>query len=91
MKKTGLTKLKHKLLQDRKYANYHMEKDVATELSCMVVEARLIRGLTQAQLAKKIGIEQPTIARIESGRSLPSIAMIQRITKAWDMTFILTL
>mgnify|MGYP001560846209 CR=1 len=78
----------HKLLSDRKYSNYHMEKDVAADVAQMVLEARVTRGLTQTQLAKKIGTKQEAIARIENGH-LPSLRVIEKITKALDMTFII--
>jgi len=43
------------------------------ELAARVIELRLQRGLSQAQLAKKIGTGQSAIARLESGEYNPSI------------------
>ena len=47
-----------------------------------VARLRLIRGLTQAELAARIGTQQPSIARIESGRITPSIALLRKIGEA---------
>jgi ribosome-binding protein aMBF1 (putative translation factor) len=51
------------------------------DLAAVVIEARMRAGLSQAALAKKIGTQQPAIARIEGGQ-LPSTATLQRIAKA---------
>ncbi len=37
-----------------------------------LIEARIKHKLTQRQLAKRIGIKQPSLARIERGTHLPS-------------------
>lgn len=41
---------------------------LSRQIAAEVKTARLRAGLTQAQLAERIGTAQPTIARIESGR-----------------------
>lgn len=79
---------KIELLQDRKFANYYMEKDVVSDIAQMVMEARACRGLSQHQLAKLVGTKQPAIARIENGH-LPSLKTLEKITKALNMTFII--
>lgn len=48
----------------------------------MLSEARKRAGLTQAALAKKVGVHQVTIARIESGARHPSMTLLQRIARA---------
>jgi DNA-binding XRE family transcriptional regulator len=40
---------------------------------------RIAQGLTQAQLAEMVGTHQPSIARIESGKSLPSLLCLERV------------
>lgn len=44
-----------------------------------LIEARIKHKLTQRQLAERIGIKQPSLARIERGTYLPSIATLQKI------------
>ncbi len=51
-------------------------------ISQMVELARLEKGLTQAELAKKVGTKQPSIARLESGETPPSILFLNKIAKA---------
>ena len=45
-------------------------------------KARERRKLTQAALAKKVGVHQVTIARLETGKRRPSMDLLQRLAKA---------
>jgi len=47
-----------------------------------MIEARQRAGLTQDELAKRIKTTQSVIARLESGRSLPSGRTLQRYARA---------
>jgi transcriptional regulator with XRE-family HTH domain len=44
-------------------------------------EARLRSGLTQAELAKRLGKSQPIIARWESGDVLPSLETVREVIR----------
>ncbi len=63
----------------------------ATEIGSLVREARRSAGLTQAALAETIGTTQPAIAKIESGRTLPRLDLLDRIARATGRPIILTL
>jgi transcriptional regulator with XRE-family HTH domain len=45
-------------------------------------EARLRAGLTQTELAERLGASQPVVARLESGRANPRIATFERALAA---------
>jgi len=47
-----------------------------------VARLRILRGLTQAQLAALVGTRQPSIARLENGSSKPSLSFLQKIATA---------
>ena len=47
-----------------------------------VARLRLIRGLSQAQLAEMVGTRQPSIARLENGTSTPSLSFLTKIAEA---------
>jgi DNA-binding XRE family transcriptional regulator len=47
-----------------------------------VARLRLLRGLTQAQLAEMVGTRQPSIARLENGTSAPSLSFLTKIAEA---------
>ncbi|HMD83576.1 MAG TPA: helix-turn-helix transcriptional regulator, partial [Terriglobia bacterium] len=39
-------------------------------------------GLTQAELARKMGTTQPVLARLEGGRAHPSMRTLERLARA---------
>lgn len=47
-----------------------------------VIRKRLEKGLSQKQLAEKIGTKQSAISRLEGGDSNPSIAFLEKVAKA---------
>ena len=54
----------------------------ALEPAYQIARLRIARGLTQAQLARLVGTKQPSIARLESGTSQPSVAFLQKVAAA---------
>lgn len=54
------------------------EFEAAKEL----IAARVRAGLTQEELATRMGTTQSTIARLESGRRPPSLRTVQRYAQA---------
>jgi ribosome-binding protein aMBF1 (putative translation factor) len=59
------------------------EESVNIRVARLIYEARTSAGLTQAQLAKRIGTRQPVIARLEDADYTGhSLTMLQRIAKA---------
>ena len=51
-------------------------------LAEQLIEARINSGLSQEELAKKMGTSQSTIARLESGASMPSMRTLSKFAKA---------
>lgn len=47
-----------------------------------VARLRILRGLTQAQLAEMVGTRQPSIARLENGSSIPSLSFLNKVATA---------
>jgi DNA-binding XRE family transcriptional regulator len=54
-------------------------------VASMLIEARTRAKLSQAQLAKKMGTSQSTIARLESGSAKPSFSTLERFAEATGM------
>ena len=63
---------------DRAYAT----ATLAGQLAELVYTLRTQAGLTQTELARRMGTTQSSIARIESGGSLPTLDMLARLAHA---------
>lgn len=74
--------LRKELLSDPEVAREYEKLRPRYELISQLIRIRAKRGLTQAQLAKKMGTKQSAIARVEGGNSNPSIAFLEKLTQA---------
>jgi len=54
---------------------------LALRLAQNIASRRHALGLTQAQLAERIGVETETVSRFERGKHLPSLATLERLAK----------
>jgi DNA-binding XRE family transcriptional regulator len=59
------------------------------QLASVLIQARHEKNMTQAQLAKKLGMKQAAIARLESGEANPTYETLTRVAKALDKTIVL--
>ncbi len=77
-----LQTIKRKMLADRDvraaYEALSDEFDLAREL----IAARVRAGLTQAEVAERMGTTQSVVARLESGARMPSVNTLLKFAKA---------
>jgi len=85
----SLREIEQELFKDPAYKKYLDEHRDSFEIAASVMEARILKGLSQEELAKKVGTKQPSIARLESGSCLPSLSFLEKIAKALDTELIL--
>ncbi len=64
------------------FAVLYAEEFNKAALARQVRELREKRKLSQAELAERVGTKQPAIARLESGRVVPRIDLLQKIAHA---------
>ncbi|MEX1061758.1 MAG: helix-turn-helix transcriptional regulator [Patescibacteria group bacterium] len=71
-------------LKDPKFRKNWEELEPEYQIAKSVMEARIQKGFTQQNLAKKAGTSQAVISRIERGVSVPSpsISTLRRIIEA---------
>jgi ribosome-binding protein aMBF1 (putative translation factor) len=74
--------LKKELLKNKKVAEEYKRLEPRYQLISELIEARVKKGLTQEQLAKKMGTKQSAIARLESGNTNPSINFLEEMAAA---------
>ena len=51
-----------------------------------IIDARVKKGITQKDIANKIGTKQSVISRLESGRANPSVLFLKRLASALNST-----
>lgn len=71
-------------------SGYRRAKE-AFELSERVRQVRENSGLTQAELAARIGSTQPALARLEAGGVMPSLDTLHRIAEALGLELVVDL
>ncbi len=69
-------------MKDPKYRKAYGALQEEFALAEAVIEARRRVGLTQHQLARKMGTTQPVVARLESGSTRPSLRTLERLAGA---------
>jgi DNA-binding XRE family transcriptional regulator len=74
--------LKKKMLADPEVRTAYDAQSPEFALARQMIAARVRAGLTQAQLAKRMGTTQSVVARLESGRQLPSMKTLLRYADA---------
>ena len=66
------------------FAKAYHELDAEFALIVQLIDLRLRRGLTQAQLAERVGTKQPSIARMETTRQARNLGFLGRVAEALD-------
>lgn len=71
------------------YRQQRTAREGLREVAWLVIKYRRENGLTQEQLAKRVGTSYSQISRIESGRHRTSLETLERIAHALDLKLIL--
>ena len=74
--------LRKELLQDPEVKKEYDALELEFSIIEQILRKRLEKGLSQKQLAEKIGTKQSAISRLEGGNSNPSVAFLEKISKA---------
>jgi len=77
-----IAELHKKWINEPQYRKAYEALEEEFTLASAVIEARSRAGLTQQELARKMGTTQPAVARLESGRARPSLRTLERLAAA---------
>lgn len=72
---------KKELLKDESIKKAYEELGSEFEIITLFIKRRLERGLTQGELARRVGTKQSAISRFESGAYNPTIGFLYKIAK----------
>lgn len=87
----SVTELKSELYKNKKFVAAYEVQAPEFQIAKQLIDARLKCKLTQAELAKKIDTGQAVISRLEGLDAKPSISLLERLAKALDIQFQLTI
>lgn len=79
---TKLADLKRQWMKDAAFRQEYDALEDEFALIRALIDARTRAGLTQAELAERMGTTQSAIARMEGGRINPTIGMLRRYAQA---------
>ena len=69
-------------LHDPKVRAEMERTSVAEQVALLVTNYRVEHGLTQTDLARRLGMQQPAVARLEAGSHEPSLTSLVRLSNA---------
>lgn len=75
---------KTKLLKDKEIREIYEKLGPEFAVVEMIIKKRITRGLTQKELARRIGTKQSAISRLESGKYNPTLSFLQKVADALD-------
>jgi predicted transcriptional regulator len=79
---TKIAELKKRLMESPEFRAEYEKADVEFSVIEALVRARTEAGLTQTELARRVGTTQSAIARLEGGSVSPSLATLRRYAEA---------
>ena len=79
---TNFIKLKSEALKDPKIKEAYDSFELDFSIIRQILDKRLKRGISQKDLAKKIGTGQSAISRLESGNYNPTLSFLKKISEA---------
>ena len=77
-----LKKLKGEWMKDPAFRAEYARLAPEFALARSLIKARTKAGMTQAQVAKRMGTTQSVVARIESGQNAPNLKTLEKYAQA---------
>lgn len=74
-------------MQDPDYARAWQETELADQVATLLIAYRAKHKLSQTELARRLGMRQPAIARLEAGQHAPSFRTLARLAAVLEVEF----
>lgn len=71
-----------KMMEDPEFAAVWEDARDEFSIAREIIRTRVAAGMSQKELAEKIGTTQSVIARLESGSHMPSVSTLKRVAEA---------
>ncbi|MEK9156902.1 MAG: helix-turn-helix transcriptional regulator [Patescibacteria group bacterium] len=82
MYKKTLMELKKEWMKNPEFRKEYKRLDPEFKLMELMIEKRIKEGLTQKEIAKKMGTKQSAISRFEVGKGNPTLQFMQKLADA---------
>ncbi|MEK7183665.1 MAG: helix-turn-helix domain-containing protein [Patescibacteria group bacterium] len=89
-KMTSFTDFKARLLKDPEVRKHYDALEPEFAIIKLLIEKRLKEGLSQAQLATKLGTKQSAISRFESGTYNPTLLFLNKLAEGLNVKLKIT-
>lgn len=80
-----LSEYKSEQMKDPVFRKEYEAIQPEMEVIRAIVDARILRNMTQKELAERTGIHQSDISKLENGTRNPSINLLKRLAEGMDM------
>lgn len=77
---------KKELLKNPEFKKALKETALEYEIARAIIEARVNKGLTQSDLAKRLDTRQSVISRVENAKTTPSLSFLKRLASVLETT-----
>jgi len=81
---TNFNTIKKRSLGDKAVKKAYDDLDLEFSIINQIIDKRIKKGMSQKDLALKMGTKQPSIARFESGYYNPTVSFLKKISEALD-------
>lgn len=86
----GWKEHKARLLQDPEFTAEYEALEPRYQLARLIIKARIDSHLSQQELAKRMGTQQPVVSRLENVSGDPSFSTVKRLADALDQAIVIT-
>lgn len=80
-----------KLMKDPKFVKAYNDLETEFQIASQMIGARIKQNISQEELAKKVKTGQAVISRLEGMNSKPSISLLERVARALNIKFNITI
>ena len=74
-------------MQDLEYRREYERTKLANDVAVRVIQYRVKHRLSQSELAPRLGMQQPNVARLESGDHEPTLGTLARLAEVLNQDF----
>ncbi len=84
-------KITSEWMKDPEFRREYEKLETEYQIARQIIDARLKNKISQEELARRVNTGQAVISRLEGAHAKPSISLLQRVARALDTKFQITI